>query len=185
VILVSDLKINEIMKALKPFSMEEEANAAVAILLKPTDEGLKILLVKRIENVRDPWSGQIALPGGKRDRKDRNLKETVLREILEETGINLLDRCRFLGVTEAVRSQLNPELKILPFVVLLEHEPKIRLNMNELERCYWIPIKDLVKNECTVKFGFEAHPAFVIGDIKIGGLTFRILKKFFHALNID
>jgi len=122
VIPVNNLKINEITKALKPFSMEEEANAAVAILLKPVDQDLNILFVKRVENVRDPWSGQIALPGGKRDRKDRNLKETVLREILEETGINLLDHCRFLGVTEAVRSRLNPELKILPFVVLLEHE---------------------------------------------------------------
>jgi len=56
--------------------------------------------------------------------------------------------------------------------------------MNELERCYWIPIKDLVRNERIVKFGCELRPAFVIGDIEIWGLTFKILKKFFHALNM-
>jgi len=180
---VIKLKVNETAKALKSFSTEQEANAAVAILLKPADRDVNILFVKRVENPRDPWSGQIALPGGKRDPKDRDLKETVLREILEETGINLLEHCRFLGVIEAVRSQLNPKMKILPVVILLEHEPVIKLNRDELERYYWIPIKDLVKNERIVKSGFKPRPAFVIGDIKIWGLTFRILKNFFHALN--
>jgi len=181
---VSNLKINEITKVLNPFSTKEEANAAVAILLKPTDQDVNILFVKRVENLRDPWSGQIALPGGKRERKDQNLKETVLREILEETDINLLQHCRFLGVVEAVRSQLNPEMKILPFVFLLGDEPVIQLNRDELERYYWIPIKDLVRNERVVKSGFKPRPAFVIGDIKIWGLTFRILKNFFHVLNV-
>jgi len=182
--LVKKLEIEDIKRALKPFSTEQEANAAVAILLKPADRDVNMLFVKRIENPRDPWSGQIALPGGKRDQKDRNLKETVQREILEETGINLLERCRFLGTVEAVRYQLNPEMKILPFVILLEYEPTIRLNGDELERYYWIPIKDLVRNERVVKIGLEERPAFIIRDLQIWGLTFRILKKFFRALNI-
>ena len=182
---MSSLKINEIVKVLKPFSAREEANAAVAILLKPDDQDISILFVKRAENPRDPWSGQIALPGGKRERKDRNLKETVFREVLEETGINLLNRCRFLGVTGAVRSRLNPEMKIIPFVFLLEHEPVIQLNMDELERYYWISIKDIVRNKRIVKFSFGTRSAFVVGDIKIWGLTFRILRKFFRSLNID
>jgi len=182
---VKNLKIDEITKVLKPFSTKQEANATVAILLKPNDQDIDILFVKRAENPRDPWSGQIALPGGKRSSKDRNLKETVFREILEETGINLLDRCMLLGVTAPVRSRLNPEIKVLPFVFLLEHEPEIKLNMNELERYYWIPIRDLVRNKRAARFRSGIHPAFIIGDIKIWGLTFRILKEFFHTLSID
>ena len=178
------LKIEELRRALKPLSTEQEANAAVAILLKPIGHDVDILFVKRVENPRDPWSGQIALPGGKRDQKDKNLRETVQREVLEETGINLLEHCRFLGVIEAVRSQLNPEMKILPFVVLLEYEPTIRLNRNELERYYWLPLETLVRNERVVKSNLEERPAFIIGDLEIWGLTFRILKKFFQALNI-
>jgi len=159
----------------------QEANAAVAILLKPTKQDVNILLVKRVENPKDPWSGQMALPGGKREPKDRDLKETVLRETFEETGINLRDHCRFLGVTKPVRSRLNPEMRILPFVFLLKHEPVIKLNREELERYYWIPIKKLLRNESILKFGFKTYPAFIIEDIKIWGLTFRILKNLFHA----
>ena len=182
---MNSLKINEIPKVLKPFSEEQEADAAVAILLKPVGQDVNILLVKRVENLRDPWSGQIALPGGKRERKDQNLKETVLREILEETGINLLDRCKFLGVIPPVKSRLNPKMRVLPFVILLEHDPVIQLNPDELERHYWIPIKNLIRNERIVRSKLGVHPAYVIGDIEIWGLTFRILKNFFHILNVS
>lgn len=180
---MTETGINEIRKALKPFSTGQEANAAVAILLKPDSRDMNILLVKRAENPHDPWSGQIALPGGKRIPRDRDLKETVLRETLEETGIDLRDRCRFLGVTAAVRSRLNPEIKVLPFVFLLEHEPKIQLNKAELERYHWIPIGELVRNERLVEFGSEIHPGFVVGNIKIWGLTFRILKGFLQVIS--
>jgi len=180
---VSEFKIDEASKALKPFSEKQKANAAVAILLKKDKLETKILFVKRAENPKDPWSGQIGLPGGKQSPRDKDLKETVFREILEETNVNL-DRCRLLGVIRTVRSQLNPEIKVVPFVFLLDREPMIRLNRNELEEYYWIPIGDLINNERTVAFGSRMHPAFVIGEVKIWGLTFRILKEFFRILSV-
>lgn len=176
-------EIDEIRKALNPFSLQQEANAAVAILLKPENEDLNVLLVKRIEDPHDPWSGQIALPGGKRILRDRDLVETVHREMLEETGIDLLDGCRFLGVTAAVRSSLNPKIKVLPFVFLLEHKPQIRLNKSELEKYYWISISELIRNERPVEIESEIHPAFAVGDLKIWGLTFRILKGFLRVIS--
>jgi len=181
---VAGLNIHEIRRVLKPFSTEQEANAAVAILLRPDNQDMKILFVKRVENPRDPWSGQIALLGGKRSEEDRNLKETVFREIREETGINLQDRCSFLGVTAAVRSRLNPEIRVLPFVFLLEREPLIQLSRDELERYYWVSIRDLVRNERVARFKFGTRPVFIVGDVMIWGLTFRILKKFFKSLGI-
>ena len=38
--------------------------AAVAIVLRQGDPGLEFLLIKRAEREGDPWSGQVALPGG-------------------------------------------------------------------------------------------------------------------------
>ena len=173
--------IEKLSKVLKQVSERQDADAAVALLLKPVKKDLKIFFVKRVENPNDPWSGQMALPGGKRDARDQNLKQTVVRETLEETNINLLNRCRFLGVMEPLRSTQRPEMKILPFVFLLKHEPSIKLN-EELEWFVWISMEELSQNKGTVKFSFGEHPAYIVGKSVIWGLTYRILKKFFHNL---
>ena len=173
--------IEKLPKVLKPVSEGQDADAAVALLLKTVDQDLKIFFVKRVENPDDPWSGQMALPGGKRDAKDRNLKHTVVRETSEETSINLLDRCRFLGVMEPLRSKQRPEMKIFPFVVLLEHEPSVKLN-EELEWFVWISLEELIQHKGTANLGFGEFPAYIIGNSVIWGLTYRILEKFVHTL---
>ncbi|MDH5663869.1 MAG: CoA pyrophosphatase [Candidatus Bathyarchaeota archaeon] len=173
--------IEKLSRVLKPVSEGQDAEAAVALLLKTVDQDLKVLFVKRTENPADPWSGQMALPGGKRDATDQSLKQTVVRETLEETNINLLDRCRFLGVMETLTSTPRPEMKILPFIVLLEHEPSIKLN-EELERFVWISPEELVRHRGTVKFSFGEFPAYIVGNIVIWGLTYRILENLVHTL---
>jgi len=174
--------IDKLSKLLKPLSEEQGADAAVALMLKPMNRDFKVLFVKRVENPADSWSGQVAFPGGKRDAKDKNLKRTIVRETLEETNIDLLDRCRFLGVLAAVRSTRRPEMKVLPFVILLEHEPAIKLNEKELEGFVWILLEELVRNKGTVKFGFGEFPAYIVERNVIWGLTYRILENFFYTL---
>ena len=174
--------IEKLSKALKPVSEGQDATAAVAILLKPVDQDIKILFVKRAESPTDPWSGQMAFPGGKRDAKDQNLKQTVVRETLEETNINLLDGASFLGVMEALSPGRRLEMKILPFVVLLDYEPTIRLNENELMSFVWISLEKLAQLQSSVEFSFGKFPAYIIGDNVIWGLTYRIVKKVVQAL---
>ncbi len=163
-------------KMLKPTSENLDANAAVALLLRATNQDFQVLFVKRAEKSGDPWSGQTAFPGGKRDPEDRNLKETVVRETLEETSINLLEGCRFLGATEPVRSTQKPEMKILPFVVLLEKEQAIKLN-EELTEYFWTPLKELAKHKGTAKFSFGEYPAYIIENHIIWGLTYKIMQN--------
>jgi 8-oxo-dGTP pyrophosphatase MutT (NUDIX family) len=170
-------RIEKLSKLLVPES-SEDADAAVALLLKQEPNKLKVFLVKRVEAPTDPWSGHVALPGGKRDVKDQNLKQTVVRETLEETNIALLDRCRFLGVMLPIRSTKKPEMKVLPFVILLEHEPLIKLN-EELERYVWVSLEKLVEKRGPVNFSFGEYPAFLRGNNVIWGLTYRILERFF------
>lgn len=173
--------IKELPEVLRTLSQGRDADAAVALLLKPVNQTLKILFVKRVENPADPWSGQMAFPGGKRDVRDQNLKQTVIRETLEETNINLLDHCRFLGMMGSLRSTQRPEMKILPFVVLLEHEPTIKLN-EELEGFVWISLEELFQHKGAAEFSFGKVPAYIVGNVIIWGLTYRILEKFFHNL---
>ena len=169
--------IENLSVALRPLSDEQGANASVAVLLKLKNGKLHVLFVKRAENSSDPWSGQMAFPGGKQEAKDKDLKETAVRETLEETRMNLLRNCRFLGVMPAFQTISKPEIKVLPFVILIEEEPAIHLNEKELEEYSWIPVEDLLRNRAKVKFSFGEFPAFIIGDAVIWGLTYRIVES--------
>jgi 8-oxo-dGTP pyrophosphatase MutT (NUDIX family) len=171
----------KLSELLNPVTKNFNANAAVVLLLRKKEDNLQVLLVKRAEKSDDPWSGQTALPGGKRDPEDRNLIETVVRETLEETNINLLEDCRFLGATKPIKSIRRPEMKILPFVVLLEQEQTIKLN-EELTEYLWTPLKELAKHKGTAKFSFGKYPAYTIEKHVVWGLTYRILDKLLNIL---
>jgi 8-oxo-dGTP pyrophosphatase MutT (NUDIX family) len=167
---------------LKAFSVEIQAVAAVTLLLREVGEKLELLVVKRVENPKDPWSGQMALPGGRHETKDRNMRETAIRETLEETGIDLTSDAYFLGVLEVVRSAVRPDMTVLPFVALLERDPEIRLSSRELERYVWVTPKQLIENKGTTRFSFGTFPAFIVGSNVIWGLTYMILTRFLELL---
>ncbi|MGA2310307.1 MAG: CoA pyrophosphatase [Candidatus Bathyarchaeia archaeon] len=177
--------IGKLSSTLRPVSCEQGANASVALILKLESGRPHVLLVRRVQNSRDPWSGQMALPGGKREPKDKNLKETVIRETLEETNINLLQNCEFLGVMRVFQSKPRPEIKVLPFAILTENEPSIILNEKELEEYLWIPLEELVRNRTTAKFSFGEVPAFIVGGTIIWGLTYRIVEGLIHCLETE
>jgi 8-oxo-dGTP pyrophosphatase MutT (NUDIX family) len=172
----------KLSKLLKLKSENLDASASVTVLLRVVNEDFQVLFVKRSEKSGDPWSGQTAFPGGKRDPEDRNLKETVVRETLEETSINLLVGCRFLGAMEPVRSTQKPEMQILPFVVLLEKEQAIKLN-EELSEYFWTPLKELAKHRGTARFSFGEYPAYIIENHIIWGLTYKILQNLLSLLS--
>lgn len=174
--------IERLSDTLRAVSDEQDANAAVALLLKLEHGKPYILFVRRVQNSRDPWSGQMALPGGKREAEDKDLKATVIRETLEETNIDLNDNCRFLGVMSTFQSEPKPEIKVLPFVILVEDEPSIRLNQKELEEYFWIPVDELIRNRKKAKFSFGEFPAFTVGNITIWGFTYRIVERFISFL---
>ena len=77
---------------------EWRARAAVALIFRVASEGaLELLLIKRAEYPGDPWSGQVAFPGGREEAGDASLAETAIRETREETGIELEPRRNVLG----------------------------------------------------------------------------------------
>jgi 8-oxo-dGTP pyrophosphatase MutT (NUDIX family) len=174
--------IEQLSRRLGPLTDEQRANAAVAMILTREESDFSILFVKRVENPADPWSGQIGLPGGKREPEDKNLQQNVIRETLEETGISLL-HSQFLGVLPALRSTPRPELMILPFVAFLERRPSIRLNKKELESFLWIPLQQVLKGKNTVRIGSQLMPAYVVGETVIWGLTYKIVESFIQIIN--
>lgn len=179
--MVSSKVIARLPTELKPISDEQGANTAVTLLLKLRRNDFDLLLVKRVENPSDTWSGQMALPGGKREPKDINLKETAVRETLEEIGIKV-DSNQFLGVLRVVRSEPKSDFKILPFVVLLDGEPKLKLNKAELETFIWVPYEEVFQSKGTVQFSFGKVPAYIFADGIVWGITYNILSEFIEAV---
>ena len=91
---------------LAPGGAAELANeikrAAVATILREGLEGPEVLLIRRAENPRDPWSGHMAFPGGREAPEDRDLLATAVRETHEEVGLDLQRSAHLLGRLDAL-----------------------------------------------------------------------------------
>ena len=71
----------------RPREAAEGARASVAAILREGPERrAELLLIRRAEHPRDPWSGHMAFPGGRRDEGDRDLLHTAVREGREEVA---------------------------------------------------------------------------------------------------
>ena len=63
--------------------------SAVAMILQLRAGELHILMIKRADREGDPWSAQMAFPGGHLDPVDQNLKAAAMRETMEEIDVSL------------------------------------------------------------------------------------------------
>jgi len=158
-----------------------DAWAAVAILIREEGDDYETLLVRRAAVPGDPWSGDMAFPGGKRAPNDRTLQDTVIREVREETGIDL-DSLTYIGGLPVMFSSLRPGKDVLPIVYLYEGHPEIRLN-SELVAYRWVHLNELRASRCTAKVkGWEGE-VFKLGDDVVWGLTYKMLNKLLEMLD--
>jgi 8-oxo-dGTP pyrophosphatase MutT (NUDIX family) len=159
--------------------------ASVALVLRASDP-LELLLIKRATSERDPWSGHMALPGGRRDGSDANLLATARRETLEETGVDLARDGRPLGRLEVVApsSPRLPKLTVSPFVFGVPAQVDARVASREVERVCWVSLADLraptarAEVEIPLPGGVRSFPSFQVGGEHVWGLTYRILERF-------
>lgn len=154
--------------------------AAVAMVLTPGADGVDLLLIKRAVVAGDPWSGQIALPGGRRDPSDGHLFETAQREAREETGIELAEG-DLIGELDDLRPRTPtlPPVVVRPFVFGLPDRPTIRQNA-EVDHHLWVSLSTLKSSaqsrEVVVRGQTLEVPAYVIGPHVVWGMTWRIIS---------
>lgn len=167
---------------------EAYLQAAVAVVLRaqPT---LEVLLIKRAQSERDPWSGHMALPGGRRDPDDDDLRMTAVRETAEETGVDLDRHGRSLGRLDIVApsSPRLPKLTISPFVFGVGPEVRAHVASHEIEQIYWVPV-DHLRDPTThgtvgipLPGGTRAFPCYEVAGEIVWGLTHRILTQFLEV----
>lgn len=159
--------------------------AAVALVVRHEPEPA-FLLVRRALSPRDPWSGQMALPGGRRDADDADLRATAIRETLEETGVDLDHAGELLGRLPDLEptSRAIPRLMIAPFVFRLSRDAGARVASSEIAAVYWVRIADLTSPGARsavaidTPAGRRQFPCYWVAGQPVWGLTYRILQDF-------
>ena len=156
--------------------------ASVAVILRNIGSP-RVLLIKRADRMDDPWSGQVAFPGGKAQEGDSTLKETAIRETREEVGIELGQDADFLGYFTPFRTHMGT-LDVFPAVFLLKN--KVRVCPNEEVSSYqWVGLEKLtaeqVRSSHRVDLGGQTRemPALLVGGYVVWGLTHRIISSLF------
>ncbi len=162
--------------------------AAVTLAIRASPE-LELLVIKRARSERDPWSGHMALPGGRRDPADRVIRATAVRETHEETGIDLeADGVPLghLGIV-APSSVTLPKLTIAPFVYGVGAGVQAYVASTEIEAVHWVTLEELrapaarQSVEMALPGGRRIFPCYnVVGEV-VWGLTYRIIHEFLAA----
>jgi 8-oxo-dGTP pyrophosphatase MutT (NUDIX family) len=153
--------------------------AGVSIIMKG-GESPSVLLIKRAEHSGDPWSGQIAFPGGKMQPRDRTVKDAAVRETKEEVGIDLDRAAEFLGYAGTTVTHTGT-MDVVPSVFLLKQAVEIRTNP-EVASYRWVELKELTAPgaKSTYPLNFQGNvvdlPAYIVGDYLVWGLTYRIIS---------
>jgi len=155
--------------------------AAVAVILAPDPDS--VLLIRRAERAGDPWSGHMALPGGRQDPAEADLATTAIREAAEEVGLSLRSEHLIGSLDDVVpRTPSLPPIAVRPYVFLLERRTELFLNP-EVAAAQWVPFDHLLHPDTSLSLQLEIRgecrefPAYRLDDSVVWGLTERILTS--------
>ena len=169
----------------------DHAEAAVALVLAGTGTDLSLCAIRRAEHPLDPWSGHMALPGGRASAEDSGPRAVAERETLEEVGL-ALDETHWIGPLSHVLVRLgngDRRMVLSAFVYYLGEELPPFATSDEVAEAYWIPLAHLWDPRNAGRFEWMRegakllYPAIRFRDAAIWGLTFRVLTLFSDVLD--
>jgi 8-oxo-dGTP pyrophosphatase MutT (NUDIX family) len=154
--------------------------AAVSIIINYRERP-SVLLIRRAERSGDPWSGQIAFPGGKMQDGDRTARGTAVRETMEEVGLDLTSSSDFLGYGRLTTTHTGT-MDVVPTVFHLRKGVTVVPN-GEVASFRWVGLGVLASPgaRSSLMMTFQGSqmefPALKVGDYTVWGLTHRILTS--------
>jgi len=155
--------------------------AAVLALFYPNKKNETCFLLTKRASYKGLHSAQISFPGGKLDKKDRNLKHTALRETFEEVGI--LESS--IEIIRELTDVYIPPSNFLatPFLGFMNEQPNFNLNY-EVDQEIEVLLRDLLNetNFTSIKMNTSYMdnievPCFKLKDYVVWGATAMMLSE--------
>lgn len=167
-----------------------EASILILFINNYIENNSLILMTKRKNNLRK-HAGQIAFPGGRKEREDKDLKDTVQRETEEEVNIPK-DNYDIIG--KLPKFYTGTGYVVTPFLAIMkqnsEWESLISPNLNEVEKIFYPKSYYLL----SPKFHLREKPPINssmfmtwkinYNDENIWGLTARVLVTISAGLGL-
>lgn len=159
--------------------------ASVAMILSGREKDLEVCFIRRAERVGDPWSGQVAFPGGKADHGDRDAHAVAERETREEVGLKLEASHRIGPLPTRQVSTRN--LVLSPFIYHIGADDKATVfarEPDEVAHVFWVPMRHLFKQSSATELEYPIEgsgmtfPGIRYEEDVIWGLTLNVLDSF-------
>lgn len=165
---------------------DDRPRAAVAVLVRGAGGSEpEVLLGRRREDPRDPWSGHFALPGGRRAALDRDLLDTALRECLEESGLERFRKHAVCALPDRTAGRVSgAHTRVRPWLVRADPSQEPLDGDGEMVDWRWFRLRDLddPASRTTVVAGPGLElPGLRLGDGVLWGMTLGLLEDLWRG----
>ncbi len=164
---------------------ERTRKSAVLILFYPYQNGIWLPLILRPQ-YDGVHAGQMAFPGGRAERTDRDLIQTALREAQEEIGIRVHD-VRVLGpLTELFIPPSN--FFVLPVVGVMKHRPDFYPDPHEVDQVIEVSLDALMDttivgdSQIEVRGAMIDAPFYQIQEFRVWGATAMMISELLTVI---
>lgn len=174
-------------------SMEPESRKLFNTnIIDPRESAVLILLFRSKKEVYFPiirrpvynghHSGQMALPGGKRELNDIDLCQTALRESCEEIGI-CQSSVEIIGQLTNLYIPVS-DIMVTPFIGYINTFPQFTIDNIEVDELFCISLPEFLDGQArqTEQWPFNGNyynvPFYKLQNQKVWGATAMILSEF-------
>jgi 8-oxo-dGTP pyrophosphatase MutT (NUDIX family) len=163
-------------------------HAAVAIIARPAARDVELLFIRRAAFANDPWSGDIAFPGGRIGSPVEPPHAAAERETLEEVGVDLTAADPLGRLDDVIGG--GGAVVVSGFVYALSTPVTLRTN-HEVASAGWVPTRRFIEpaRQSTKTFRYQDRdvrlPAVTIFDDDsppLWGLTYQFVERFLRLL---
>ena len=152
------------------------ARGSVALIFRRMENAHEeLLFIQRARREGDPWSGDMAFPGGRLQPENESARAAAERETLEETGMDLCRHGRYVTRLSDLITRHHSRLR--PMVV----------TPYEVERAVWVPLDYLAAGENQSRLPWRTPlgtlnmPCCRYQDACIWGLSYSMLQELLTA----